>query len=110
VSENGQLVRVDATTGAVTPLPNDGAATYAALAYDPVGVLYGTEAGGRVRAIDVASGETVDVLGQRDQHGVKPGKAPARLNDPGSIALLPNGDLLLFDVGESVLVRARIGN
>ncbi|MFL5417413.1 MAG: hypothetical protein ACJ78Y_15530, partial [Myxococcales bacterium] len=60
------------------------------------------------RKIDLATGAVSTVVGQPGIAGVKPGALPARLNQPGGIAVLGPGRLIVADGAENVLLAARV--
>jgi sugar lactone lactonase YvrE len=105
-----RIVRVPLGEGAVTPLARATAwSDLGQLAYDPAGVLYVTDRGAhRVMAIDVESEQVADVIGASTRQGVKLGAAPGGLNEPVALALMPSGDLVVSDLTEEVVVRARL--
>jgi hypothetical protein len=58
-----------------------------------------------IRAIDTVTGETRTVAGRPGVAGVGLGTLPAALNQPGGIAIAPNGDLYLTDVQENTVLK-----
>ena len=60
-----------------------------------------------VRQVSLADLRVSTLVGVSRLSGVKPGPLPARINQPGALAALPDGTLALIDEEENVLLRVR---
>jgi hypothetical protein len=69
------------------------------------GLLVVDQGNGVIRRIDLGTGAVTTEVGIAGVRGVQPGLLPTSLNSPRSIALAPNGDLLIVD--ESAVLRVR---
>ena len=63
--------------------------------------------GNTVRKVSLADLRVSTLVGVARLSGVKPGALPARINQPGALAALPDGTLALIDEEENVLLRVR---
>jgi sugar lactone lactonase YvrE len=77
-----------------------------ALAFDPDGVLFFTD-GTTVRRLDVKSGAVVTWIGTSGLAIVRPGPLPAAVNQPGGLAVVAHGELLLTDSNENAVLHVR---
>ena len=72
------------------------------------GTLYVSDKNGStVRRVTLADLRVTTAFGIPGLRGVKPGALPARLNQPGALAALPDGTLAVIDEEENVLLRVR---
>jgi hypothetical protein len=107
IATYSKLHSMDLATGRISdlPVPPDRWQP-SALAYH-AGVLWVAEAQrSRVRAMVLAGGEILDVVGRAGSKGVQLGSLPASLNDPVGLAILPGGALAIADATENVVLLA----
>jgi DNA-binding beta-propeller fold protein YncE len=104
------IFTIDTKTGAFAPLPGapPDLTNVTALAYDPVGLLYVADGdGNRVRAIDIATSNVIDIVGQDGAYGVRTGALPQPFHAPSGLAVLPSGELAIASsVENAVLIAA----
>jgi sugar lactone lactonase YvrE len=78
------------------------------LAFDGQGNLYVADpAAATIRKIELTTATVSTVAGRPGVHGVALGPLPASLNLPNGIAIMPDGGLVISDVGENALLRLR---
>ncbi|HEY4157023.1 MAG TPA: hypothetical protein VGM29_02955 [Polyangiaceae bacterium] len=78
------------------------------LAFDGQGNLYVADpAAATIRKIELTTATVSTVAGRPGVHGVALGPLPASLNLPNGIAVMPDGGLVISDVGENALLRLR---
>jgi DNA-binding beta-propeller fold protein YncE len=104
VLADGRIHRVSRTTG--------GAAVFAegitgpTLAADAHGHLF-AGINNTVVSFDLATGKPTTVVGRTNDTEIVPGPLPGAIISPGPLAALPSDDLLLLDLRDLVLLRAR---
>ena len=60
-----------------------------------------------IRRVDPSTGAVTTIVGQAAQIGLRTGPLPGSFHTANSLALLPNGDLVVVDSGENVVLLVR---
>lgn len=108
IAEPGRLLRLDVGSGALSTISDSGWQGISAIGHHAAGVLYVADAGARrVRAVQVATGATLDLAGDPSREVVIAGSLPGALADPAGIAVLPSGDVYVTDSLDHALMRIR---